>query len=57
MRASAMGVGLYKEMAMDMAKMNLESGLAMKGQKIRGKVSYHCTGPMNAECRARARAC
>lgn len=54
-RASASGVGLGEAMAKEMAKMNLDAGLAAKKQKARGKVSYKCSGPF--ECKATVRAC
>ncbi len=57
-RASATGFGLAKDMAMEMAKMNLDAAIMASGQKARGRVSYKCTGPMlMAECSASRRAC
>jgi hypothetical protein len=57
-RASATGFGLAKEMAMEMAKMNLDAAIAAKGQKASGRTSYKCSGPMlMSECTATRRAC
>jgi hypothetical protein len=56
-RASAMGFGVTQAMAMDFARMNLDAGIAAKGQKARGRVHYKCTGPLLSECRASRRAC
>jgi hypothetical protein len=56
-RVSASGVGLTKELAMEFAKMNLDSSIAAKGAKAKGKTHYKCTGPFFAECTARRRAC
>jgi len=57
-RVSATGFGIAKEMAMEMAKMNLELAVSASGQKARGRVHYKCTGPMLlAECKASRRAC
>ena len=52
---SASGVGLGEEMAKEMAKMNLQAGIADKKMKAKGKVSYKCAGPF--ECKASQRAC
>jgi hypothetical protein len=54
-RASAMGFGLGPEMSKNMAKMNLDAGIAAKGQKAKGKIAYKCSGPF--ECKASRRAC
>jgi hypothetical protein len=57
-RTSAAGFGIAKELAMEMAKMNLEIAISTAGQKARGKVGYKCTGPMLlSECTASQRAC
>jgi hypothetical protein len=56
-RASAMGYGLGPEMAKEMAKMNLDAGVASKGMKARGRVAYKCTMPVMTECKAVQRAC
>jgi hypothetical protein len=57
-RVSATGFGIAKEMAMEMAKMNLEMAVSLSGQKAKGRTAYKCTGPMLlSECKATRRAC
>jgi hypothetical protein len=57
-RTSAYGLGVAKEMAMEMAKMNLDLAISLSGQKAKGRVHYKCTGPMLlSECKASRRAC
>ena len=59
-RVVVKGEGLTKEIARDMAKMNLEFAAAAKGAKVAGKAAYKCgtSGPMMfASCTARQRAC
>lgn len=57
-RASAKGFGITQDMARDMAKMNLDAGIAAKGQKSGGRTHYKCSGPMiMSECTATRRAC
>jgi len=56
-RVTATGVGLGEMMAKDMAKMNLDAGIADKKMKGKGKVVYKCTGPLLGECKATQRAC
>jgi hypothetical protein len=55
---SAYGMGVAKEMATEMAKMNLELAISLSGQKAKGRVNVKCTGPMLlSECKASRRAC
>jgi hypothetical protein len=56
-RVTATGVGIGEQMAKDMAKMNLEFGIADKKMKGKGKVTYKCTAPLASECKASQRAC
>jgi hypothetical protein len=57
-RVSAEGFGVAKELAMEMAKMNLEIAISMSGQKARGRLHSRCTGPMLlSECKVSRRAC
>lgn len=57
-RMSATGFGIAKEMAMEMAKMNLDVAISTAGQKAKGRVDYKCSGPvLLAECKASRRAC
>jgi hypothetical protein len=56
-KATASGVGLGPDMAKEMAKANLTMGLEAKKMKGKGKVSYKCSGPLMAECKASQRAC
>lgn len=59
-RVVAKGEGLTKEIARDMAKMNLQFAVASKGAKASGPVAYRCgtSGPMKFNsCTARQRAC
>jgi hypothetical protein len=59
-RVSAKGEGLTKELAQEMAKMNLEFAVASKGQKASGRVAMKCGSPgtmMLTACTARQRAC
>ena len=57
-RMSATGFGVAKEMAMEMAKMNLDMAITSAGQKSRGRTDYKCSGPvLMAECKASRRAC
>jgi hypothetical protein len=59
-RVTAQGEGLTKELAQDMAKMNLEFAVVSKGAKSAGKVSYKCgaPGPLSlTSCKAMQRAC
>lgn len=57
-RMSASGFGVAKELAMEMAKMNLEIAISTSGQKAKGKTDYKCTGPvLLSECTASRRAC
>jgi hypothetical protein len=44
-------------MAREMAKMNLDMAVSVKGEKAHGKVHYKCTGDLFAECHARRRVC
>jgi len=57
-RVNAEGFGVAKELAMEMAKMNLEIAISLSGQKARGPVHSRCTGPMLlSECKVSRRAC
>jgi hypothetical protein len=59
-RVSAQGQGLTKELARDMAKMNLDMAVAVKGAKSTGAVAYKCGAPgmlMLTSCTAQRRAC
>jgi hypothetical protein len=56
-RVSASGLGLGPEIAKEMAKMNLDTSIAAKGMKARGRTHYRCTGPFMSECTATRRAC
>lgn len=59
-RVSAKGEGLTKELAQEMAKLNLNFAIAGKGAKAAGKVSYKCGGPgmlLLTSCTAKQRAC
>ncbi len=56
-RVSASGVGLTRVMAMDMAKISVDSEIAFRGKKAAGRVHYKCTQPVMTECRATRRAC
>jgi hypothetical protein len=57
-RASAYGLGVGKEMALEMAKMNLELAISLSGQKAKGRVHHKCSGPeLLSECKASRRAC
>ncbi len=56
-RTKAAGWGVDKMMAMGMAKMSLDTSIALSGAKAKGKVQYKCTTPMFTECTASQRAC
>jgi lauroyl/myristoyl acyltransferase len=56
-RAHATGAGITQDMAREMAKMNLDMAVSVKGEKAHGKVHYKCTGDLFAECHARRRVC
>ena len=59
-RVSAQGEGLTKELAQEMAKMNLEFTVATKGAKSSGKVAMKCGAPgplLLTSCTAKQRAC
>ena len=59
-RVVVKGEGLTKEIARDVAKMNLEFAVTSKGAKSAGKVAYTCgtSGPlMLNSCTAKQRAC
>jgi len=57
-RMSAYGLGVAKEMAKELAKMNLDLAISLAGRKARGRVHYRCTGPeLLSECKASRRAC
>ena len=57
-QVSAMGFGVAREIAMEMAKANLDAAITAAGQKGRGRVDYKCSGPaLLAECKASRRAC
>jgi hypothetical protein len=56
-KVSAQGAGLGEAMAKQTAKSNLDSGLASKGMKARGKVAYACSGMVLSNCTASQRAC
>jgi len=58
-RVSAQGEGLTKELATEMAKINLDFTIAMKGAKGAGPVQTKC-GPgmlMLTACTSKQRAC
>ena len=60
MRVSAQGEGLTKELAQEMAKLNLEFAVASKGAKASGRVAYKCGSPgmlLLTSCTAKQRAC
>ena len=56
-RVSASGVGLTRAMAMDMAKISVDTEIAFKGKKAAGRVHYACSMPVMTECKATRRAC
>lgn len=58
-RTSASGFGVAKELAKEMAKMNLEIAISTAGQKAKGRIGYKCTGPpvLLSECTASQLAC
>jgi hypothetical protein len=60
MRVSAQGEAVTKELARDMAKVNLDFAVAAKGAKAAGKVDYRCGAPgplLWTSCTAKQRAC
>ena len=59
-RVSAQGEGLTKELAQEMAKMNLEFAAMSKGAKGSGRVAMKCGAPgplLLTSCTAKQRAC
>lgn len=59
-RVSAKGEALTKEIATEMAKVNLGFAIAAKGAKAAGKASYTCGAPgplLWTSCTAKQRAC
>lgn len=59
-RVSAQGEGITKEIATEVAKMNLEFAVATKGAKAAGKVATKCGAPgplLLTSCTAKQRAC
>ncbi len=59
-RVQAQGEGVTKEIATEMAKMNLSFTIATKGSKASGAASVTCGAPgplMWTSCVARQRAC
>lgn len=59
-RVSAAGEGLTKELATEMAKMNLEFALMSKGAKASGRVAMKCGSPgplLLTSCTAKQKAC
>jgi hypothetical protein len=59
MRVSAQGEGLTKELATEMAKINLDFAIMLKGAKGSGAVRTTCTPGvlMLTSCTAKQRAC
>jgi hypothetical protein len=55
-RVGVSGVGLTRMMAMDFAKMGLDTEIAFQNKKAAGKVNYRCNAS-GTECRASRRAC
>jgi hypothetical protein len=59
-RVSAQGEALTKEIATEMAKVNLEFAIAAKGAKAAGKATTTCGAPgplLWTSCTAKQRAC
>jgi hypothetical protein len=59
-RVSAQGEGLTKEIAQEVAKMNLEFAVVAKGAKAAGKAALKCGAPgplLMTSCTAKQRAC
>jgi hypothetical protein len=56
-RAKAEGWGLDKMVAMEMAKMSLDTAVTMSGATAKGKVTYKCSAPAFTECTASRRVC
>ena len=59
-RVSAQGEAVTKELAQEMAKMNLEFAVLAKNAKASGKVAMSCGAPgplLFTSCTARQRAC
>ena len=57
MKSTASGLGLTAPMAKEMAKINLDTIVALNGKKAKGKVSYKCGAPFVSECKATQRVC
>lgn len=59
-RVSAQGEAVTKEIARDVAKINLDFAVSAKGAKSAGKVAYKCGAPgplLWTSCTAKQRAC
>lgn len=59
-RVSAQGEGLTKEIAREVAKINLDFAVSAKGAKSAGTVQYKCGAPgmlLLTSCTAKQKAC
>ncbi|MBX9591347.1 MAG: hypothetical protein K2X43_18825 [Hyphomonadaceae bacterium] len=59
-RVSVKGEGVTKEIAREMAKINLDFAVSSKGAKAAGPVAYKCGAPgvlLLTSCTAKQRAC